>query len=163
MHGSLFGYLLSSRLLGRRREREEGGIQRRPEELVLLFPVLAGTRWDTSMPTQKLSFQTPKGPRPPGVSKGNEEGCILQPPPLLPFPTFWWWSHEEVSSTDAGSSSGRQKFFVEAVHVLFSCTHTFTSSSQISWPWLCKGSHVGFHTLTLRGGWASLQLSVVLS
>lgn len=71
------GYRLSSRLLGRRRERGTWNPKEKGR----------GAGLALAMPTQKTSVQTSKGPSPPGVLQGNGERCILQPPPLLPFPT----------------------------------------------------------------------------
>lgn len=75
------------------------------------------------LPTQQLSLKASKMTSPPGVLQGCGESWILQPPSSLLCRFSGDRDMEEVSKGDSGSSSAKEKLFVETVSVLFICPH----------------------------------------
>lgn len=160
MYGSLFRHHLSPKHLGRRKAKR--GTWNQEEKGRGASLALASLNWD----------QMGHLPRTPSSChlknlraltrleswKGTGRAGFYSFPSSLPLQILWWWSCEGVSRVDSGSGSASQKFFVETVYVLFSCTLTFTSSSRVLT--LLQGFT---YFDTLIGGLASFHLSAVLS
>lgn len=151
MYGSWCGYHLSSRYLGRRRESR--GTWNPEEKGRWAILALASLNRDPCGPPSSCHLEHLRAPvhLEPWKGMGRAVFCILLPSLL------WRFSGDGATKKFPRLTLGQvvqKRSSLWRVYVLFSCTHTFTSSSRILQPWLLKTSacvYILWHSHRRRG------------